>query len=168
MTHELAEAPHNFAGAEYLTRGRLEHALERVGRRAAGHRVNDHSGTFRVIRDGGQRLVQLVRKGSRQRGNLANTPDVGKLGLKILEPKLGLLAFGEVPDETVKILRSPSRASPMRSSIGKVVPSRCRALVKRPIPMIFRAQRDWRPLAEWSEGPITRSANLVGASLNLE
>ena len=52
-----------------------------------------------VVRDRGQRLVQLVRQ---RRGHLAHggqPGDMHELGLQFLQPRLGLLALGQVADE---------------------------------------------------------------------
>ena len=99
VAHEVAQAANDLAGTDRLLR-RFVHGFadhrERLWVRFALEQV---ARALAVARDGGQRLVELVRQRRGERSHLAHTADVRELGLQVLEPEQGLLPFGEVADE---------------------------------------------------------------------
>ena len=58
--------------------------------------IEEVAGAFTIACNGGERLVELVREGRSESSHLADTTHMREFGLKVLETKKSLLAFGQV------------------------------------------------------------------------
>ena len=95
---EIAQTADDLAGAQRLLGG-LVHRLADHDRVFVRSAFEQPARALHVVGDRRERLVQFMRQ---RRGHLAHrgqARDMDELGLQLLQPRLGLLPFGQVADE---------------------------------------------------------------------
>ena len=102
---KLRKPPDDLAGADRLLGGAVQCAFDfrPVGIGAVGQQA---ARALHVIADRGQRLIEFVGKRRRHLAHRAQARNMDQFGLQFLQPRLGLLMFGQIADEAGEVARS--------------------------------------------------------------